>query len=149
MTKDLASSFSSYKSFWHFNESPMTVRFSLMKNSKIDEVITFWKNSLKSFLKSAIDSRAKKQLIKTIEVDNAHSAERMSSLIESAAYSQYFFHKFDIKKQHIDIIKNMTQSSMREWVKKNLNPKKFYVTAIVPPGERAISCNELKEKLLK
>ena len=148
VTKNLASSFSAYKSFWHYKESPMTVRFTLMKNTKIDDVLTFWQNSLKEFLKSPMDSQAKKQLIKEVEVENAYESERMSSLIGSAVYSQYFFHKFDIDKKHIDIIKNMTQSSIRKWVNMNLNSKKFYVTAIVPPGDGTVSCNELKEKFL-
>ena len=149
VTRNLASSFSTYKSFWDFNESPMTVKFTLIEKSKIDDVIAFWENSLKSLLESPMDPQVKKQLIKEVKVHNANKSERMSSLIGSAVYNQYFFHKFDIEKQHIDIINNMTQNSVKKWVKKNLNSKKFYVTAIVPPNEGTVLCNELKEKLLK
>lgn len=146
--KKLATGFSFYKEFWKNLSSALNVGFTLTKNQGFEDVKSYWFKSVEQVLKTPLTDKIKNQVLKQLEVSDAESADKMTSLVSNVVESAYFFHDVNVSTEQRKLVKKATSANLKAWIQENLNPKNFYVTGVVPIGE-APSCPELLANLNK
>lgn len=137
----LATGFALYKEFWKNLSSPINVSFTLAKNQNFDDVKSYWVKSVEQVLKTPLTDKIKNQVLKQLEVSDAESANKMTSLVSNVVESVFFFHDVNVSAEQRKIVKKATSSTLKNWIQENMNPKSFYVTGVVP-SEEAPNCSE-------
>jgi zinc protease len=141
--ENLATRFYFYKTYWQDQTNPLVVNFQLNSNQKFEKVKSFWIASVEQVSKKNISEKIKNQVIKQLRVDDAQTAERMTTLANSILENTFFFHDFYASGKAEKIVQNITTKDFKEWIHSNLS--KSFVTGVVPTGE-ADSCTELYQK---
>lgn len=141
--ENLGTRFYFYKTYWQNQTNPLVAAFQLTSSQKFEKLKSFWNAAIEQVYKKNISEKIKQQVIKQLKVDDAQTAERMTTLASSILENTFFFHDFYASGQAEKIVQNITTKDFRDWIHSNLSQS--YVTGIVPTGE-ADSCTELYQK---
>ncbi len=128
----LATGFGIYKVSYKKTNPPNIAYFKLNRDQKFAELEKFWWKSVQEVLKKSFDANAKKAILKQVAVDEAETAQKMTTLVETYEWSEFFYNDFLADKQVANIVNNLTEAEFRSWVLANLDPKKSFITGVVP-----------------
>ena len=129
-----------YKVSYRKTNPPNIAYFKLNRDQKFAELEKFWWKSVQEVLKKSFDANAKKAILKQVAVDEAETAQKMTTLVETYEWSEFFFNDFLADKQVSSIINNLTEAEFRSWIVTNLDQRKSFITGVVPT-QIAPKCN--------
>lgn len=141
--KNKAVNFYAYKNYWG-TVKPFEVLFILNKNQKIKPLMELWKREISRVLKEGISDKIKDQLLRQHQMENADTAEKMSRLLSLTLENYYFFHKKTLAGDYEKILKAATNRKLQEWIRKNLSPHRFYVSALTNDTKYA-PCTQMSQ----
>lgn len=141
--QNLAHHFSFYKTFWQAQSYPIVVGFQLSSDQDFQKANDMWLSAVHSILQQSISAKIKSQVLKQLRVEESNTAEKMTSLLETALDNMFFFQDPQMSGKAEGIVQKMTTEDFHAWVKSNL--AKSYTMGIVPLGKNVTPCAEYAE----
>ncbi len=139
--KNLASAFGFYKVYWQHGFQPVQAYFSLSREQDFQKALGAFRSEVERLKKLNWGKEFRERLQKSIEVDKAEAAEKMTSLVESYEWNQSYYGDFLISKSFQKVVDELSVQQLREWMNSTLDFKKAYIMGVThsdrhPPCEK-------------